>query len=264
MRVVSVRSGSDSAFLCESGSVSGVRNAYFRKCGHRRRSVARSFGSPIEIFREWEGHHRSSITRIFGRITTRIFGSGSCRRGTQLVWAGSWRLPDDFCAPTTSGSSRSRQRRASKRRLIKLPLVFQGGFRCLQAADAALPSFGGGPPDHTLLAASMISIWSEATWTTSRTAGLSTRRTVEGLGWTESAPLAHDWVIDTRGRDRGFEQRCCSSSCAKRSNQQDRVAVRLDRSSMGEGQAGRPCDDQFCHSASHTKFDIRAKAGVTA
>jgi hypothetical protein len=117
MRVVSVRSGSDSAFLCESGSVSGVRNAYFRKCGHRRRSVARSFGSPIEISREWEGHHGSSITRISGRTTTRIFGSGSCRRGTQLVWAGSWRLPDDFCAPTTSGSSRSRQRRASKRRL---------------------------------------------------------------------------------------------------------------------------------------------------
>ena len=117
MRVVSVRSGSDSAFLCESGSVSGVRNAYFRKCGHRRRSVARSFGSPIEISREWEGHHGSSITRIFGRITTRIFGSGSCRRGTHLVWAGSWRLPDDFCAPTTSGSSRSRRRRASKRRL---------------------------------------------------------------------------------------------------------------------------------------------------
>jgi len=184
--------------------------------------------------------------------------------GHPARFAGPWRLPDDFCAPTTSGSSRSRQRRASKRRLIKLPLVFQGGFRCLQPADAALPSFGGGPPDHTLLAASMISIWSEATWTTSRTAGLSTRRTVEGLGWTESAPLAHDWVIDTRGRDRGFEQRCCSSSCAKRSNQQDRVAVRLDRSSMGEGQAGRPCDDQFCHSASHTKFDIRAKAGVTA
>src|SRR6516165_7251597 len=49
MRVVSVRSGSDSAFLCESGSVSGVRNAYFRKCGHRRPSVARSFGSPIEF-----------------------------------------------------------------------------------------------------------------------------------------------------------------------------------------------------------------------
>jgi hypothetical protein len=88
MRVVSVRSGSDSAFLCESGSVSGVRNAYFRKCGHRRRSVARSFGSPIEISREWEGHHGSSITRIFGRTTTRIFGSGSCRRGTQFV------LPD--------------------------------------------------------------------------------------------------------------------------------------------------------------------------
>jgi hypothetical protein len=85
MRVVSVRSGSDSAFLCESGSVSGVRNAYFRKCGHRRRSVARSFGSPIEISREWEGHHGSSITRIFGRTTTRIFGSGSCRRGTQIV-----------------------------------------------------------------------------------------------------------------------------------------------------------------------------------
>jgi hypothetical protein len=114
MRVVSVRSGSDSAFLCESGSVSGVRNAYFRKCGHRRRSVARSFGSPIEISREWEGHHGSSITRIFGRTATRIFGSGSCRRGTQLVWAGSWRLPD---APTTSGSSRSRRRRASKGRL---------------------------------------------------------------------------------------------------------------------------------------------------
>jgi hypothetical protein len=49
MRVVSVRSGPDSAFLWESGSVSGVRDAYFRKCGHRRRSVARSFGSPIEF-----------------------------------------------------------------------------------------------------------------------------------------------------------------------------------------------------------------------
>jgi hypothetical protein len=104
-------------FRCESGSVSGVRNAYFRKCGHRRRSVARSFGSPIEISREWEGHRGSSITRIFGRTATRIFGSGSCRRGAELVWAGSWRLPDDFCAPTTSGSSRSRRRRASKRRL---------------------------------------------------------------------------------------------------------------------------------------------------
>jgi hypothetical protein len=129
MRVVSIRSGSDSAFLCESGSVSGVRNAYFRKCGHRRRSVARSFGSPIEISREWEGHHGSSITRIFGRTATRIFGSGSCRRGTQLVWAGSWRLPDDFCAPTTSGPSRSRRRRASKRRV--------NCRRSLRAASAA-------------------------------------------------------------------------------------------------------------------------------
>jgi hypothetical protein len=53
---------------------------------------------------------------------------------------------------------------AGVQKALKQPLVFEGGFRCLQPADAALPSFGGGPPDRTLLAAPMISIWSEATW----------------------------------------------------------------------------------------------------
>jgi hypothetical protein len=56
---------------------------------------------------------------------------------------------------------------AAVQKALKLPSVFEGGFRCPQPADAALPSFGGGPPDRTLLAASMIFIWSEATWTTS-------------------------------------------------------------------------------------------------
>ena len=114
------------------------------------------------ISREWEGHRGSSITRIFGRTATRIFGSGSCRRGAQLVWAGSWRLPDDFCAPTTSGSSRSRRRRASKRRLNCRWSLRAASAACSRRTPA-LPSFGGGPPDRTLLAASMISIWSEAT-----------------------------------------------------------------------------------------------------
>jgi hypothetical protein len=137
MRVVSVRSGSDSAFLCESGSVSGVRNAYFRKCGHRRRSVARSFGSPIEISREWEGHHGSSITRIFGRTTTRIFGSGSCRRGTQLV------LPDrggclTIFARLLRAARADLGNGGSKRRLIKLPLVLSGRL--------PLPAAGGCRP----------------------------------------------------------------------------------------------------------------------
>jgi hypothetical protein len=35
---------------------------------------------------------------------------------------------------------------AGVQKALKLPLVFQGGFRCLQPADAALPSFGGGRP----------------------------------------------------------------------------------------------------------------------
>lgn len=67
-------------------------------------------------------------------------------------------------------------------------VVFEGGFRCLQPADAALPSFGGGPPDHTLLAASMISIWSEATWTTSRTAGLQPGGPSKGWGGQNRLP----------------------------------------------------------------------------
>jgi hypothetical protein len=66
----------------------------------------------------------------------------------------------------------------------KLPSVFEGGFRCPQPADAALPSFGGGP----LLAASMIFIWSEATWTTSRTAGLQPGGPSKGWGGQNRLP----------------------------------------------------------------------------
>ena len=175
-----------------------------RFCANRGRSpefATRIFGNADTVGARWRGvsdrqlkfprmggASRQLHNAHFRKNHDAHFRKWELPEGHPARFAGPWRLPDDFCAPTTSGSSRSRQRRASKRRLIKLPLVFQGGFRCLQPADAALPSFGGGPPDHTLLAASMISIWSEATWTTSRTADLQPGGPSKGWGGQNRLP----------------------------------------------------------------------------
>jgi hypothetical protein len=156
------------------------------------------------------GASRSSVTRIFGRTATRIFGSGSCwDLRPERCPAGLGRIvkvaSDDFSALTTSSLSRCRRRRASKRR-SNCRWSFKAAFAvCSRRTPlcpplaAAARSHAPGSIDDLYVVRSYLNDWQDGR--------PSTWRTVEGLGWTESPPLAHDWSdrYPWPGRTQDFE-----------------------------------------------------------
>ena len=193
------------------------------------------------------GASRSSVTRIFGRTATRIFGSGSCRDlRPERCPAGLGRIvkvaSDDFSVLTTSSLSRCRRRRASKRRSnCRWPFKAASAVCSRRKPPcpplAAARSHAPGSIDDLYVVRSYLNDWQDGR--------PSTRRTVEGLGWTESPPLAHDWsdripVAGKGGRTQDFE----NGDAAWVPAQNDRIngtalpPARLDRSCMDDTPAG--------------------------